>query len=210
MTLKTCIRAKNLRDFAMALAFPLLLAGCYAPHIVDEQDAVYCEHQGFRPGTDANYNCASDREALRDQGTLPALDPLPPPRPMLVPEPPPNHVGGVAQETPRSIPPETTRLINFTISVNEKCEQLGLPTVKFLTRPANGVVRVIHLTDFARLSQVGAPFSCADKKVAGVGLIYTPKANFGGDDLVEFSMTTAAGRTDFKVPITVEDPDDDD
>ena len=210
ISLKTHIRTTNLRGIVAALAFPLLLAGCYAPHVVDSQDAIYCEHQGFRPGTDANYNCASDREAEREQGTVPPLDPLPPPKPFLSAEPPPNHVGGVAQETPRTVPPETTRLINFTIAVNEKCEQVGLPTVKFLMRPANGVVRLIHLTDFARLSQIGAPASCADKKVAGVGLIYTPKANFGGDDMVEFNVTTPAGRTDFKVPITVEDPDDDD
>ena len=205
MTLKIGIIGRGVATLALAL-----LGGCYAPHVVDSQDAIYCESQGFRPGTDSNYQCASDIEAQRDQGgAVPPLAPLKV-RPMLSDQAPPSHVGGVPQSTPRSIPPETTRLINFTISVNADCVFLGLPTVQVITRPTNGVARVIHLTDFARLSQVGAPASCTDKKVAGVGVIYTPKASYEGDDMVEFTMTTAAGRTDFKVPITVEDPDDDD
>ena len=209
MTLKTHISTTNLRSIVAALAFPLLLAGCYAPHVVDSQDAIYCEHQGFRPGTDLNYQCAVDREAERDQGAVPPLDPPPPPKPFLSAEPPPNHVGGVSQETPRSIPPETTRLINFTIAVNADCVAVGLPEVRIVTRPENGTVRVIHLTDFARLSQIGGPPSCTDKKVAGIALIYTPKKYYEGDDLVEFDVATPAGHTFFKVPITVEDPDDD-
>ena len=63
---------------------------------------------------------------------------------------------------------------------------------------------------FCRREKIGAPASCTDKKVAGVGVIYTPKPNFGGDDMVEFNVTTPAGRTDFKVPLSVQDPDDDD
>src|ERR1700751_2110203 len=37
--------------FAAITAFPLLLAGCYSPHVVNSQDTRYCESQGFRPGT---------------------------------------------------------------------------------------------------------------------------------------------------------------
>jgi hypothetical protein len=191
----------------LAVVTPLVLGGCYAPHVINGQDAVYCESKGFKPGTDANFKCASDREAERDQGAAPPLAELTP-KPFLTAEPPPSHAGGVPQTTPRSIPPATTRLINFTISVNADCVAVGVPEVRITQQPANGVVRVIHITDFARLSQIGAPASCADKKVAGVALIYSPKKNFEGDDLVEFSTTTPAGRTDFKVPITVEDPDD--
>ena len=193
-----------------AVALPLLLAGCYSPHVVNSQDTRYCESQGFRPGTDANFKCAADREAERDRGgSVPPLDPPPPPRPFIAPEPPPDHIGGVTQNTPRSVPPETTRLINFTIAVNSECVALGVPQVRIGTQPAHGTVKLIHITDFARLSQIGAPFSCADKKVAGAALLYTPKQNYEGDDLVEIEVTTPAGRTYFKVPITVEFPDED-
>jgi hypothetical protein len=193
----------------LAVLVPLTLAGCYSPYVVNGQDEVYCTKKGLLPGTDANVKCAMERDDKRAQGDpAAAVEPVTP-KPFLTAEAPPKHAGGVSQTTPRSIPPGTTRLINFTISVNGDCVPLGLPAAQIVTKPVNGAVAVIHITDFARLSQIGAPLSCADKKVAGVALIYTPKRNFKGDDLVEFAMTTPAGRTDFKVPITVEDPEDD-
>src|SRR6266702_4475396 len=125
------MRVMTVRGILAAITLPLLLAGCYAPHVVNSQDTRYCESQGFRPGTDANFKCASDREAERDQGgQVPPLEPRPPPRPFIAPVPPPDHVGGVTQNTPRSVPPETTRLINFTIAVNSDCVALGLPKVR--------------------------------------------------------------------------------
>jgi hypothetical protein len=198
----------RLRTWLAVLA-PLTLAGCYSPYIVNGQDEVYCTNKGFLPGTDANVKCAMERDDRRAHGDpAAAIDPVTP-KPFLTAEAPPSHAGGVPQETPRSIPPGTSRLINFTIAVNKDCVVLGLPTVQIVTKPVNGTVRIYHITDFARLSQIGAPASCADKKIAGLALVYSPKKNFAGDDLVEFSITTPAGRTDFKVPITVEDPDDD-
>jgi hypothetical protein len=208
LDLGTDIFGMRLRTW-LAVLVPLTLAGCYSPYVVNGQDEVYCTKKGFLPGTDANVKCAMERDDRRAQGDpTAAIEPVTP-KPFLTAEAPPSHAGGVAQTTPRSIPPATTRLINFTISVNKDCVAVGLPAVQIVERPVNGTVRVIHITDFARLSQIGAPPSCADKKVAGVALIYTPKRNFKGDDLVAFAMTTPAGRTDFTVPITIEDPDDD-
>ncbi len=209
------MRVMTVRGIAAAPAFAalwafLLLAGCYSPHVVNSQDTRYCESQGFRPGTDANFKCASDREAERDRGgAVPPLEATQT-RPMLSAEPPPDHVGGVTQSTPRSIAPGTTRLINFTIAVNKDCVATGAPQVRIGTQPAHGAVKLIHITDFARLSQIGAPPSCADRKVAGAALLYTPAKYYEGDDLVEIEVTTPAGRTFFKVPITVEPQSDDD
>jgi len=207
LDLKTDIYGMRFRTWLAVLA-PLALAGCYSPYIVNGQDEVYCTKKGFLPGTDANVKCAMDRDERRSQGDpTAAIEPVTP-KPFLTAEAPPSHAGGVPQSTPRSIPPGTSRLINFTIAVDKDCVVLGPPEVKFTTTPVNGTVTIYHITDFARLSQIGAPPSCGDKRVAGLALVYRPKKNFAGDDLVEFSITTPAGRTDFKVPITVEDPDD--
>jgi hypothetical protein len=192
--------------FIAALAFPLLLPGCYSPHKVYSQDTLYCESKGFRPGTDANMQCAEEHEAERGANGI-GGEPVAS-KPMLSAEPPPDHVGGVTQTTPRSVPPETTRLVNFTISVNSECVALGEPKVRIGTQPAHGTLRLVQLTDFARLSQIGAPPACADKRVAGVALLYTPFKYYEGDDLVELEVTTPAGRTFFKVPITVEPQDE--
>jgi hypothetical protein len=180
----------------------LSLAGCYSPHVVNSQDTRYCESQGFRPGTDANYQCARDREAGRDNGTVPALDPVTT-RPMLAAAPPPDHVGGVTQTTPRTVPPGSTRMINFSISVNSDCAVLGVPKLRIGEQPAHGMLTLIKTTDFARLSQIGAPPACADKRVLGAALLYTARPDYLGDDLVQIEVTTPGGRTYFNVPITV-------
>jgi len=194
-----------------AMAFPLLLTACFAPHVVNPEDTRYCESQGFRPGSDPNYQCAKDREAARDRGEIPALEPAPEPKPMLSAQSAPDHVGGVSQITPRSIPPETTRIINFSIAVNSQCEPIGEPKVRIGMQPTHGTLKLIRLTDFARLASSGAPVSCGDKRVPGVALLYTPKTkSYEGEDLLDLEVVTPAGRTYFKVPITIENPDESD
>jgi hypothetical protein len=205
--------ACGMRLALASAAIPALLSlvGCYSPHAVNSQDTRYCESQGFRPGTDANYQCARDREAGRDNGTVPALDPVKT-RPMLAAAPPPDHVGGVTQTTPRTVPPGGTRMINFSIAVNSDCAVLGVPKLRIGEQPAHGTLTLIKTTDFARLSQIGAPPACADKRVLGAALLYTPRADYLGPDLVQIEVTTPAGRTYFNVPITVgssDQPDDD-
>jgi len=207
--MKREMRGVILRGILAALAFPLLLAGCYSPHVVNSQDTRYCEKQGFRPGTDANFQCAAERDAERDRGAIPPLDPPPPPRPFIAAAAPPDHAGYVSQTTPRSIPPDATRMINFTIAVNSDCVALDVPKLRIGTQPLHGTLKLIRITDFARLSQIGAPASCADKKVAGAALLYTPYKYYEGDDLVEIQVNTPAGQTYFKIPITVEFPDED-
>jgi len=205
------IRATPKGGLIAALAFPLLLAGCFAPHVVNSEDTRYCESQGFRPGTDPNIQCARDREAARDRGEIPALAPEPAPKPMLSAQPTPDHAGGVSQITPRSVPPETTRIINFSIAVNSQCEVVGEPKVRIGMQPTHGTLKLIRLTDFARLAQSGAPVACGDKRVPGVALLYTPKTkSYEGEDLLDLEVVTPSGRTFYKVPITIENPDADD
>jgi hypothetical protein len=192
--------------FAAIPAFPLLLLGCYSPHKVYSPDTLYCEAKGFRPGTDANVKCAEEHEAERGAngaGGEPVAT-----RPMLSAVAPPSWTGGVTQETPRNVPPGTTRVINFSISVNSDCVAVGVPQVRVGEEPAHGTLKLIHTTDFARLSQIGAPPTCADKKVEGAALLYTAKKDYEGDDLVQVEVTTPAGHTYFKVPITIETPEE--
>lgn len=205
------MRGMPIRGLIAAMAFPLLLAGCFAPHLVNPEDTRYCENQGFRPGSDPNFECAKEREAARDRGEIPALPPDPTPKPMLSNQGPPDHAGGVSQITPRSVPPETTRIINFSIAVNSACESIGEPKVRIGMQPSHGTLKLIRLTDFARLAQGGAPVSCGDKRVPGVALLYTPKTKtYEGEDLLDLEVVTPAGRTYYKVPITIENPDADD
>jgi hypothetical protein len=205
------MRGMHISGLIAALVLPLLLPGCFAPHVVNPEDARYCESQGFRPGTDPNYQCARDREAERDRGEIPALEPPPAPKPLISAQSAPDHVGGVSQITPRSIPPETTRIINFSIAVNSQCEVIGEPKVRIGMQPSHGTLRLIRLTDFARLAQSGAPASCGDKRVPGLALLYTPKTkSYEGEDLLDLEVVTPSGRTFFKVPITIENPDESD
>jgi hypothetical protein len=205
------MRGTQIGGLIAAMAFPLLLAGCFAPHVVNAEDTRYCESQGFRPGSDPNIQCAREREAARDRGEIPALAPTPTPKPMLSAQAAPDHAGGVSQITPRSIPTETTRIINFSIAVNSQCEPVGEPKVRIGMQPTHGTLKLIRLTDFARLASSGAPVSCGDKRVPGVALLYTPTTKtYEGEDLLDLEVVTPSGRTFFKVPITIENPDADD
>jgi hypothetical protein len=208
---RACI-ARARRWARLVVFLPLGLTGCHTPHVISEQDALYCEAQGLRPGSDANFNCAVKREAEREQdGGVGAAAQSTVTSPVALPlsaEPlrPPAHPGGVSQITPKRLAPGTTETINFSISVNADCVFTGMPTVRIDKQPANGTVRVSQRIDFARLSQNGMPETCGDKKISGVSVEYTPNKNYVGSDVVEFETMTRLGRTDFKVPITVEKP----
>jgi len=205
------MRGTQISGLVAAVAFPLLLSGCFAPHVVNPEDTRYCESQGFRPGSDPNIQCAREREAARDRGEIPALAPEPTPKPMLSVQSAPDHVGGVSQVTPRSIPPETTRIINFSIAVNSNCDVIGEPKVRIGMQPSHGTLKLIRLTDFARLASSGAPVTCGDKRVPGVALLYSPTTKtYEGEDLLDLEVVTPAGKTYFKVPITIENPDESD
>jgi hypothetical protein len=93
--------------------------------------------------------------------------------------------------------------------VNNKCEFLALPTVEILVPPSNGAVQVLQHVDFARLAESGGSASCSDQKVPGVAVEYTPKKKLVGTDIILFRVTDPSGRTYFKVPLTIGNPDPD-
>ncbi len=191
---------------------PLALAGCFHAHVIDEQDAAFCEAQGLPRATDANADCAMKREADRiESGAAPPAEDHPAAAAPLLALPPPVHPGGVAQETPATMAPGATTTINFFVSVTPDCSVDGMPSVRIVKQPEHGAVKVIQREDFARASQNALPVACGKKRLAGLAVEYTAKRDYSGDDALEFeTITKTGGKTEFKVPITVEPPDEDD
>ena len=186
------------------LAVLLPLAGCYNPHVVNEQDAFYCEGQGFRAGTDANVDCALKRASDRKDAGKSAPDQLVAMAPVPVGSPPPpaRH-GGVSQTTAVEVVQGNTTPAYFAYSIHPDCSANGLPDIKIDRQPMHGSVQVVPHIDVARLSPDYYLESCGDKKVSGLALAYTPARIYLGWDLVEFDTITKEGNTHFAIAVHV-------
>jgi hypothetical protein len=188
---------------ALALLSFLALVGCFNPQPLNERDAVYCESEGLRRGTDSNAQCALKRADERAQaGIAPESSPVPPP---AGPPPPPVRPGGAPQTIIKTVTAGSTILIDFSFSVNTDCVANGLMTLQVDKKPAHGTAITIPRNDYARLSQSSFPGLCGDKKVAGTALEYKANKDYAGQDTLEFETVNPAGRkTIFKVQIKVE------
>ena len=182
------------------------LAGCYDPHVVNEQDAYYCETQGFRAGSDANVTCATKRAADREQGGNQAVEQVVAMTQQSAAPPPPPHQGGVSQVTPIEMAFGATATVNFSISVNAVCAIDGTPAISILKQPAHGTVRIVPREDLARFSPSNYLESCGGRKISGIALEYTPAKGYSGRDTVEFETTTKIGVRRFTAPIKVAKP----
>ncbi len=183
---------------------PLALAGCQTAHTINSEDARYCELQGFPPGTDRNADCAARREAERgpeDSAREPAERTVA--APVDRPTPPP-HAGGVSQTIPLTATAGTAITIVFAVSLKPDCGVDSLPVLRVGKQPAHGRLEVVHREDYARLSRNSFPIACADTKVPGVSLDYTPNFDYAGVDFIEFETVMKSGNnTVFRVPIKV-------
>jgi len=197
----------------LTVLIPLVLTGCNQARTVAAQDALYCEKQGFPPGTDANFNCALQRGAERTasgapEGPDPVLTPIP-----LGPPAPPPRAGGVRQIVEVTVAPGITATPYFAFTLKDDCTVDGVPTMTIDKKPEHGVAHVAPRVDYANATANGPPAACADKKVSGVALEYTPAKNYEGYDYMEFETVAKSGAlTTFKVAIAVEkpEPSDDD
>ncbi len=201
------------RVFAGLAILPLLaLPGCYHPHIVNDQDAIYCEGQGLPRGTDGNIACARKREAEEEEAGIHHPQPEPGETP-VAPQAlqPPIRPGGVSQITDVTVAPGGTTTIGFFFSLNADCSLAGLPEVRIEKPPAHGTTETLQRLDFPRFVQSAMPANCAPKKVPGVALDYTASGEYDGKDSLEFETITQAGiKTHYKVPITIKTPELDD
>ena len=201
---KTQSRGAFLRRLRTYMAVSLLLAlpGCFhSPHIIDDRDALQCETQGLPRGTDANANCALKRatDRLQSGETLPSEPRAPAPiqKPLS-----PAYVGGVTQTTPMTVTRGVTALVNFSFSLKPDCTIDGLPAIRIEQQPAHGTAQISPRHDYALLPEL-VPAACRDRQISGVVLEYTPARDYIGPDFIQFETTTKAGKTTFKVPITV-------
>jgi hypothetical protein len=195
------------RWLVCATILPLpLLTGCFhTPHIIDDEDATYCETQGLIRGSDANAACAIKRETERTESGAPPAAKVHV-APQIQTPPPPAHPGGVSQTTPIFVTKGLTSTVDFLFSVKTDCSLDELPTLRIYHPPAHGTFQTVQRTNYATSAQGSLPPNCRDKKVSGIALIYTPARDYVGPDFIEFQTTTKSGQTIFKVPITVEEP----
>jgi hypothetical protein len=187
---------------ALAVLPFLALAGCFNPQPLNERDAVYCESEGLRRGTDANAQCALKRADERAQAGITQES-----RPVATQAapPPPPRAGGAPQTIIKTVTAGSTILIDFSFSVNAACVANGVTTLQVDKKPAHGTAITIPRNDYARLSQSSFPGLCGDKKVAGTALEYRANKDYAGEDTLEFETVNPAGRkTVFKVQIKVE------
>jgi hypothetical protein len=187
---------------------PLLLAACQNPKTVAAQDAVYCEKQGFPPGTDRNYDCALKRgEERAASGAPEGPDPILTPTP-VGPPPPPKRQGGVHQTLELKTGSGITTNLYFAYSLKEDCTADDPPTIKITRQPIFGVAQIVPHVGYSRPSTLIGPVACVDKKVSGQLLEYTPKATMVGVDAVGFQLTRKNGETTaFRVYVTVTKPE---
>ncbi len=197
----------------LALAAPLFLTGCNNTKIVSAQDSFFCDKQGFPSGTDGNVDCALKRAEDRAASGAPeAPDPILTPPPKGPPAPPP-RAGGARQILEVTVRPDVTATVHFAFSLKDDCTTDGVPTMQIDRQPEHGTARVVPRTDFPNVTATGASPTCADKKVDGVVLEYTPIKTYEGFDYLEFETLTRSGAlTFYKIQIAVEkpEPSDDD
>jgi hypothetical protein len=193
--------------FAGALTAMLGTPACTPYHVIASEDALYCEKQGFPPGTDRNVQCALQHQEEQEEAGIAKPPPDPEtlrPMPVAPPEPP-EHPGPIAQITPITAPIGQSSAVNFSVSVNAECVSDGLPTVRITKKPEHGSVQVIERTDYARFSQARLLPTCGTRKVPGMVVVYTPGKYYLGSDLLEFETITRSGvDTIYRVPIEVE------
>jgi hypothetical protein len=196
-----------------ALFGPLVLTGCNNAKIVSAQDSFFCDKQGFPSGTDGNVDCALKRAADRTASGAPeAPDPILTPPPKGPPAPPP-RAGGARQILEVTVRPDVTATVHFAFSLKDDCTVDGPPAMQIDLKPEHGEARVVARTDYPNVTATGASPTCADKKVTGVALEYTPQKTYEGFDYLEFETLTKSGAlTIYKTQIAVEkpDPSDDD
>jgi hypothetical protein len=196
--------------YVLALFGTLLpvLTGCQNPKTVAAQDAVYCEKQGFPPGTDGNYDCALKRgEERYATGAPEGPDPILTPTPVGSP-PPPKHAGGVHQTLELKTGSGITTSVYFAYTLKDDCASDEPPAIKITRQPIFGVAQIVPHVGYARPSTLNGPVACVDKKVSGQLLEYTPKATMVGVDAVGFQLTQKNGEsTVFRAYVTVTKPE---
>ena len=98
-----------------------------------------------------------------------------------------------AADQARTVPSGRNQRIDFFASVNPDCSSIGLPTVRLVEGPSNGVVTTDKARDFMSFPKSNIRSKCNGKRVAGLKLFYQSTTEFFGVDRVRLLVISASG-----------------
>ncbi len=98
-----------------------------------------------------------------------------------------------AADQVRTVPTGKNQRIDFFASVNPDCTSIGLPTVRLVEGPSNGVVTTDKARDFMPFPKTNVRSKCNGRRVAGLKLFYQSTTEFLGVDRVRLPVISASG-----------------
>ena len=101
--------------------------------------------------------------------------------------------GAQAGEEVRTVPSGKDQRIDFLASVNPDCSSPGIPTVRLIDGPSNGVVTTDKAMDFKPFPHTNVRARCNTRRVKGLKLLYQSTTEFFGIDRVRLLVISASG-----------------
>ena len=98
-----------------------------------------------------------------------------------------------AADITRTVPSGKNQRIDFLASVNPDCSSIGMPTVRLLEGPDNGVVTTDKAKDFLPFPKTNIRSKCNGRRVTGLKLFYQSATEFFGVDRVRLLVISASG-----------------
>ena len=98
-----------------------------------------------------------------------------------------------AADQVRTVPSGKNQRIDFFASVNPDCSSVGLPTVRLVDGPSNGVITTDKARDFMAFPLTNIRARCNARRVAGLRLFYQSTTEFFGVDRVRLIVISASG-----------------
>ena len=102
-------------------------------------------------------------------------------------------VAAQAADISRTVPTGKNQRIDFLASVNPDCSSIGIPTVRLLEGPDNGVVTTDKAKDFLPFPKTNIRSKCNGRRVAGLKIFYQSTSEFFGVDRVKLLVISASG-----------------
>ena len=98
-----------------------------------------------------------------------------------------------AADQVRTVPSGKNQRIDFFASVNPDCSSIGMPTVRLVEGPSNGVITTDKARDFMAFPRSNVRFKCNAKRLSGLKLFYQSTTEFFGIDRVRLIVISASG-----------------
>ena len=98
-----------------------------------------------------------------------------------------------AADITRTVPSGKNQRIDFLASLNPDCSSIGMPTVRLLEGPDNGVVTTDRAMDFLPFPKNNIRSKCNSRRVAGLKLFCQSTTEFVGVDRVRQLVISASG-----------------